>query len=291
MKKENIGYLYSIPALLFMIFFVGYPIIYNFTLSFQNVSSATFATGTVKFTGLKNYVNLLRAPLLLTALKQTFIFTLFCIIFQFIIGFMFALFFNLKFSLAKPLRGLVLVSWMIPLTVTGMLFKFMLSPGDGVINYLFMQWGFIQAPIGWLVNEDLALWGVIITNTWVGIPFNMILLTTSMSTIPSSLYESADIDGAGGLRKIFSITIPLIKPAIMSMIMLGLIYTFKVFDLIFVMTNGGPGNSTEVLSTVSYKKAFELFEFSQGATVANILFLILFIISLFYLEMLHKEDI
>lgn len=291
MKKENIGYFYSIPAILFMLVFVGYPIIYNFSLSVHNVNMSTFNKGIVEFVGIKNYVVLFKEPLLITALKQTFFFTVFCILFQFILGFMFALFFNMKFTLAKPLRGLVLVSWMIPLTVTGMLFKFMLSPGDGIVNYILVHFGIIKEPIGWLLKENLAMWSIIFTNTWVGIPFIMILLTTSMSTIPNELYESADIDGAGGLRKIFSITLPLIKPAIMSMIMLGLIYTFKVFDLVFVMTSGGPGNATEVLSTVSYKKSFTLFDFSQGASVANILFIILFLISLVYLKMLNSEEL
>lgn len=291
MKKDNIGYLYCLPAVLFMLIFVGYPIFYNFTLSLKNVDMMTFNQGTSHFIGLKNYIDLFHDPILILALKQTFFFTFFCILFQFVLGFLFALFFNLKFSLAESLRGLVLVSWMIPLTVTGMLFKFMLSPGDGIFNYLLISMGLIKEPIGWLIREDLAMWGVIMTNTWVGIPFNMILLTTSMSTIPHELYESASVDGAGGIRKLFFITLPLLKPAIMSMIMLGLIYTFKVFDLIFLMTGGGPVNATEVLSTVSYRRAFDQFNFSEGASVANILFLILFVVSLLYLKMLNKEEI
>ncbi len=291
MRKINPGYAYTLPAVLYMLFFVGYPVIYNFGLSLQDVNIMTFNQGTSHFTGLENYINLLREPLLLLALKQTLFFTLFCILFQFIFGFLLALFFNLKFSLAEPLRGLVLVSWMIPLTVTGMLFKFMLSPSDGVFNYILLCTGLVKEPIGWLIREDLAMWGVIMTNTWVGIPFNMILLTTSMSTIPNELYESASVDGASGLRKLFFITLPLLKPAIMSMIMLGLIYTFKVFDLIFLMTGGGPANSTEVLSTVSYRRAFENFNFSEGAAVANILFFILLLVSLFYLKMLNKEEL
>lgn len=290
MNKKNYGYFYSVPAVLFMLFFVGYPIVYNFSLSFQNVNISTFNNGTAKFVGLKNYIELLHEPILITVLKHTLYFTVWCIILQFIIGFVFALFFNLKFSLAKPLRGLVLVSWMIPLTVTGMLFKFMLSPGDGVINYMLMNIGLIKEPIGMLIREDLALWGVILTNTWVGIPFNMILLTTNMSTIPNELYESASVDGAKWYHQLFFITIPLLKSAIMSMIMLGLIYTFKVFDLIFVMTNGGPGNATEVLSTISYRRSFDQLNFSEGATVANFLFIILLLISFIYLKMLNKEE-
>jgi len=290
MKKHNTGYAYCLPAFLFMVFFVGYPIFYNLALSLKNVDVMTFNQGAEKFVGLENYRVLLADPLLALALKQTLFFTVFCILFQFVLGFLFALFFNLKFTLAEPLRGLVLVSWMIPLTVTGMLFKFMLSPSDGVINYILMRIGLVQEPIGWLIREDLAMWGVILTNTWVGIPFNMILLTTGMSNISPTLYESASVDGAGPFRKMWNITLPLLKPAILSMIMLGFIYTFKVFDLIFVMTGGGPVNATEVLSTVSYRLSFDQYNFSRGATVANILFVIMMGISFVYLKMLRKED-
>lgn len=291
MKKKYFGYFYCLPALIFMIIFVGYPIVYNIILSLQNSNIMSFNSGVTEFNNGQNYKDVISSTLFTTALIQTFYFTFFCIILQFLFGLLFALFFNLDFKLAKPLRGLVLVSWMIPLTVTGMLFKFMLSPSDGIINYIMLSIGLIKEPIGWLVSDKLALWSIILTNTWIGIPFNMILLSTSMSTIPQELYESASIDGARGLTKLFRITLPLIKPAIMSMIMIGLIYTFKIFDLIFVMTGGGPVNSTEVLSTISYRLSFSQFNFGQGAAVANILFGILLIISLGYLKMLNKEDV
>lgn len=290
MKKKYFGYYYCLPALIFMVAFVGYPIVYNVILSLQNCDISSFNSGANGFNHLQNYKDVFSNSLFSTALFQTMYFTFFCIILQFTLGLLFALFFNLKFRLAEPLRGLILVSWMIPLTVTGMLFKFMLSPSDGVINYIMLTIGLIKEPIGWLVSEKLALWSIIITNTWVGIPFNMILLSTSMSTIPTELYESASIDGATGITKLIKITLPMIKPAIMSMIMLGLIYTFKVFDLIFVMTGGGPVNSTEVLSTMSYRLSFSQFNFGQGAAVANIQFGILLVISLIYLKMLNKEE-
>lgn len=292
MKKKNLtGYFYSAPAIIFMMLLVGYPIIYNILLSLQQSDIMSFNSGEMIFNNFDNYKQVFSDPLFATALRQTLFFTFFCILFQFAFGLLFALFFNLEFKLAKPIRGLILVSWMIPLTVTGMLFKFMLSPSIGVINYMLVAIGFIKEPIGWLVKENLALWSIIFTNTWVGIPFNMILLTTSMSTIPKELYESASIDGATGFTKLVKITLPLIKPAIMSMLMLGLIYTFKVFDLIFVMTGGGPVNATEVLSTVSYRLSFSLFNFGQGAAVANILFGMLLIVSIGYLIMLDKEEL
>ncbi len=285
------GYLYIAPAIFFMTMLVGYPIVYNILLSLQQSDIMSFNTGNIVFNNFENYRQVFNDTLFWTALKQTFVFTLFCILFQFVFGLLFALFFNLDFSLAKPIRGLVLVAWMIPLTVTGMLFKFMLSPSIGVVNYIMVALGIVKEPIGWLVSENLALWSIIMTNTWVGIPFNMILLSTSMSTIPKELYESAAIDGSTGWNNLIHITLPLIRTAIMAMLMLGLIYTFKVFDLIFVMTGGGPVNATEVLSTISYRLSFNIFNFGQGAAVANILFFILLLVSAGYLKMLDKEDL
>jgi multiple sugar transport system permease protein len=127
-------------------------------------------------------------------------------------------------------------------------------------------------------------------NTWVGIPFNMLLLTTGLSGIPEEIYESASIDGASSLQKFWRITLPLLRPAMLSVLILGFVYTFKVFDLIFVMTGGGPVNATEVFATFSYKLSFSYYYFGQGAAVANILFVILFCVALIYLRMIRNEE-
>src|SRR5665811_310664 len=125
---------------------------------------------------------------------------------------------------------------------------------------------------------------------WIGIPFNMILLSAGLTLIPKELYESASIDGANKIQTFFSITLPLLKPTIEAVLILGFIYTFKVFDLVYVMTNGGPVNSTHLLSTYSYKLSFSLFKYSQGATAANILFVILFCVSLIYLKLVYSDE-
>ena len=136
----------------------------------------------------------------------------------------------MKFRLAERLRGLIVISWMVPVTVTALLFKFMLSPSNGIINDILMFFNVVEEPVGWLINESTAMWGVIIANAWIGIPFNMILLNTGLSTIPYELYESASIDGANVFRRFIYITIPMLRPAILSVLILGFIYIL-VFDL------------------------------------------------------------
>ena len=132
--------------------------------------------------------------------------------------------------------------------------------------------------------------GLIIANSWVGIPFNMLLLTTGLNDISTDIYEAASIDGATGWQKFVRITVPLLKPTIMSVLVLGFVLTFKVFDLVYVMTGGGPVDATEVLSTYSYKLSFQLFHFGEGAAVANILFICLFLVALIYLKTISRDE-
>jgi multiple sugar transport system permease protein len=224
-----------------------------------------------------------------TALINTFIFTISCLVFQFIIGFALALYFNRDFPFAKPIRGLLMIPWMIPMTVTALMFKFMFSSNVGIVNQALQGWGLIQKPIDWLLEPRLAMFSLVFANIWIGIPFNMILISTGLTTIPQELLEAASIDGANRRRAFFKIIVPMLKPVIESVLILGFIYTFKVFDLVFVMTNGGPVNSTHLLSTYSYKLSFTLFKYSQGAATANILFLILFVVSVLYLKYVYDD--
>ena len=223
--------------------------------------------------------------------KNTLEFTFACLLIQFTVGFLFAMFFSKKFTLAGPIRGLVLVGYMMPMSVTALLGKNLFLLDGGVINDLLMKLHLVSAPVDWLVNGGTALSAVIAVNCWVGIPFNMLLLTTGLNDIPADIYEAASIDGASGLQKFMKITIPLLKPTIMSVLVLGFVLTFKVFDLVYVMTGGGPVDATEVLSTFSYKLSFQLFHFGEGAAVANILFVCLFLVALVYLKTISKDEV
>jgi multiple sugar transport system permease protein len=273
-----------------MIVFVGYPIIYNFVLSFQDITVKTLRSNVKEFVAFNNYINLFQQDnVLTTALWNTLYFTVICIIFQFIVGFALAIFFNKNFKFSKPVRGLLLMPWMIPMTITGLIFKFMFSTDVGIINYILRNVGIINHNIDWLTNTATAMPAVIFANFWIGIPFNMILIATGLTTIPKELYESAAIDGANKLQIFRKITLPLLKPTMESVLILGFIYTFKVYDLVYVMTSGGPVNSTQLLSTYSYKLSFVMFKYSEGAAVANILFVILFIVSMIYLKFVYKE--
>lgn len=289
-QYDNIGYLYVAPALIYMLFLVGYPIVSNLILSLQDVTVMTLTAEKKPFIGLKNYIDLFQDDVLKMSIKNTLIFTLACLGIQFLIGMLLALFFNKKFSFAKPIRGILMMPWMIPITITALMFKFIFSSNVGILNQALQTLHMIDKPIDWLTQPHTAMFALIMANIWIGIPFNMILISTGLSTISEDLYESASIDGANRIQKFFKITLPLLRPAIESVLILGFIYTFKVFDLVYVMTNGGPVNSTHMLSTYSYKLSFEMFKYSKGAAVANILFVILLCVSLLYLKCVYSDE-
>lgn len=290
-KERLSGYLFVLPALVYMIFFVGYPIVDNIRLSLLDVNVLNFAQGEQPFVGLQNYSKLFHDGILPTVLSNTLIYTVACIVLQFVVGLAFALLFVQPFRLAQRLRGLVMISWLLPATITGMIFKFMFSTSGGIVNELLMQLHLTSEPVEWLVTPVPAMLSVVLANTWIGIPFNMILLTTGLMTIPKEVYESASIDGANAVQRFFKITLPLLKPSILSLLVLGFIYTFKVFDLVLVMTHGGPVNATQMMSTYAYKLSFDEFNFSQGAAASNIMFLVLLIVGFIYMRLVYKEEV
>ena len=271
-KKKLTLFAFVLPGAAFMTIMIIFPIISNIIMSFKNVDLMNFATGDSHFVGLKIYQKICRTEVTWIAVKNTLVFTLWCLVFQFPIGFLMALFFGQDFKGAGPLRAVNVVAWMIPMVAVA-----------GVLHL-------IQKPVEWLAHGNTAMAAIIIANIWKGVPFNMILLATALTTVPQDIYESASIDGATRIQRFFYITVPLLRPAIISVLTLGFIYTFKVFDLVYVMTGGGPGSFTEMLSTLAYRYSFSEYNFSQGAAVANILFVMLMAVGMIYIHIVTRED-
>lgn len=289
-RYENVGIIFVLPAFIYMFVFVGYSIVQNIILSMQDVTAANLVRGTKSFVLFENYATLFHDDIFLKSLGNTLLYTVLCLIFQFLIGFALALFFSKRFALAKSIRGILLVPWMIPVTVTALMFKLLFATDIGVFNYILKSLHLIENNIEWLTTPKTAMFALIFANVWIGIPFNMILISTGLTTIPKELYESASIDGANKLQSFLHITIPLLRPTIESVLILGFIYTFKVYDLVYVMTSGGPVNSTHMLSTYSYKLSFEMFKYSKGSAVANVLLVILMIVGVFYIKATTKGE-
>lgn len=283
------NYLFLLPALVFMAVFVIYPIFYNAVLSFKDVNVYNL-NAEQHFVGFSNYIKTFKDEVFYIAAQNSLVFTVFSILFQFAVGFALALFFNMKFPGRNLFRSLMLLAWMLPVVITGTVFQWMMSGDYGVINYFLQSLGLIDKPLNWLSEGSTALLGTIIANIWIGIPFNMIILLSGLQTLPTHLYEAAKLDGANRLLQFKHITLPLMKPTILVLLMLGIINTFKVFDLIFIMTAGGPVTSSTVLPIYAYQTSFTMFEFSHGAAVSMIMFVFLILVSIVYLRMSNKEE-
>lgn len=280
------------PAALFLLFFMVYPVVFNISLSMRDVTAATLLdTSQNTFVGLKNYATVMQNPAFVTTVINTLLFTFFSLVFQLGLGIALAIFYTRKFPGAAYMRGLYLVAWTIPIVVSGSIFRWLLDGDAGVINFFLRKLGLIAQSVFWVSDANTALVSVIFVNIWLGLPFNLTLLVAALQSLPEEVFEAASIDGATGWQKFRFVTLPMLRPALLSILVLGLIYTFKVFDLVFIVTGGGPLNSSDVVSTLAYKLVFRNFLFGQGAAVLNLLFVVLFILSLLYIRTTHREEV
>ncbi|MEO6083256.1 MAG: sugar ABC transporter permease [Umezawaea sp.] len=278
------GYAFLAPVLLYVAVFFGYPLVANLVMSAQDYTVRSFYTGQAPFVGPANYAAVLGNPLFTTAALNTVLFTAGSIVFQFGIGLALAVFFSGRFLGSATLRSLLLLPWLLPLVVSGAVWRWMFDQDHGVLNALLRL---VDAPVPWLSSTEWALPAVIITNIWIGIPFNLVVLHGGLRAIPATLYEAAELDGAGSWQRFRHITWPLLRPVTGIVLMLGLVYTIKVFDVIMVVTGGGPANATQTLTTWSYALSFRDFAFGQGAAVGNLLILVATAFGLLYLRSLR----
>lgn len=289
-RKKMGPYLFLLPATLFLAAFLLYPVCTMLLYSFEEVNIGTLLTGDIPFVGLDNYHTILTDPVFRSALGVSLEFTVGSLIFQFGIGFLLALLFSRPLPLVGVMRGSIMIAWMLPIVVSGTIFKWMFQSDAGIINYGLQSISVIHGPIDWLSDPKIALWAVIVANVWIGIPFNMALLLAGLQGISASLYEAATVDGANAFNRFLSITLPLMRSTSLTVLMLGFIYTLNVFDLIFVMTGGGPVNATQVMPMYAYQVAFQQFDLGSGSAVAVLIFLVLLAASALYLYLIRQEE-
>jgi multiple sugar transport system permease protein len=284
-------YLFVAPALIYITLTMLYPVVSNLRMSFYDVNVSTFLANNAPFVGLGNYSKVIGDPAFQHALGLSLLFTIGSLLFQFTIGFALALFFSRPFPGNGILRALLLLAWMLPTVVSGSIFRWMLDGSFGIINFILQGLGLLQGTHFWLTDPNTALIGTVAANIWVGVPFNMILLLPGLQSISPSLYEAASIDGASGWQSFRFVTLPLMRPVALSVLLLGIIYTFKVFDLVYVMTGGGPVDATTVLPIYVFNLSFSFFRFGEGAATAILLLLGLTVVAIGYLWLSQHEEV
>ncbi|NUQ96563.1 MAG: sugar ABC transporter permease [Streptomyces sp.] len=278
------------PLLAYLAAFYLYPLYRNLDLSLRDYTVRSFVAGDAPFSGWDNFQKVLDDPTFGPAIQHTMIFTFVSIVFQYVIGLALAVFFNRHFRLAPTLRALFLIPWLLPLIVSASTWSWMFNSESGVVNYFLHFFG--VSPVGWLTSPDWALTSVIVANIWIGIPFNLVILYSGLQNIPADLYEAAALDGASAWQQFRRITFPLLRPVSAITLLLGLVYTLKVFDLIWIMTKGGPGDASSTLATWSYQLGFGtlLPKFGPGAAVGNILILIALVFGLLYIRVQRRQE-
>ena len=274
----------------YLLVLVGFPIIYNLMMSVQDVRLGNIVNLSRPYVGLDNYLTALEDPAFRRVFLNSIIFVSANVIAQVAIGLMVALFFAQRFPGAPFMRGVLLAGWMLPALVVGALWKWIFAGEYGVLNYFLSSIPLIGGSVHWLSDTSYSLLSVTIANIWFGMPFSMILIAAALTGIPKEHYEAAALDGAGARARFRYITLPALKPTLLAVCCLVIIYTMRAFDLIFAMTEGGPIDSSNVLPLYSYQKSFTEFRFGLGAAMGTFAFFIVFCVALIYVRTVKKES-
>jgi multiple sugar transport system permease protein len=280
---------FLLPLVTYLLAFYAYPLYRNLDLSLRDYTVRSFVQGGAPFTGLANYRKVFDDPAFVPALTHTVLFTAASLAFQFAIGMALAVFFHQHFRLSATLRALFLLPWLLPLIVSSSTWSWMLNSDAGVVNAVLRSLG--VEPVRWLTSPGWSLASVIIANIWIGIPFNLVLLYSGLQSISPEIYEAAALDGATGWHRFWRLTFPLLRPVCAITLLLGLVYTLKVFDVIWIMTRGGPADSSATFATWSYRLGFGslLPQFGPGAAVGNLLIVAALAFGLVYIRAQRRQ--
>lgn len=276
-------------GLAFLLAMAGLPLLYNVLMSFQEVDMFSLGSLIRPWAGLDNYRSVLAQPEFWLVMKNTGLFVVGSISGQFILGFALALFFHQKFPGSAMIRGLFLVSWVMPGLVVGAIWSFILAGDYGVLNALLLGAGLIDQPVFWKSDPALSIWAVIIANIWLGLAFNVLLLSVGLAGIPRDIYEAAELDGATAWQRFTTITLPMMRSTIGAVLSLGLISTLQQFDLFPAITEGGPANTSNVMQYWAWQMSFKLYDFARGATISVMMLVLVLFAAVIYVRSTRTE--
>jgi len=270
---------------------LAWPVLYAGWLSLHEVSLRQLRTGELPFAGLANYARLVRDEVFWLALSHTVVFVGISVALELLLGLAIALVIDdERVRLSRVTRVLLLVPWGVPPVVNGLLWSFVFHAQYGYLNRALLALGLVREPINWLGDPTLAMGAVIVAYVWRTTPFNVLLYHAGLRGIPRDYYEAASVDGASGWRGFWHITLPLLRPIIAVTLVLRTVFGFMVFDEIFAITQGGPGNATWVAAWYTYRTAFQPpFNVGLGSASAWVLAVILAVVGLVYVRLVGRR--
>ncbi|MFV0386212.1 carbohydrate ABC transporter permease [Paracoccus sp. (in: a-proteobacteria)] len=279
-------YMYLTPAILLIALVMLVPLVMGISYSFQ--SMMLLRPKNAEFVGLANYIALWRDAKFWMSLENTLVWTFGSLFFQFFLGLGLAMLLNTHFAGKRLFQALVFLPWAVPTFLSALVWAWLFNPTIGPLPHWMAGLGLLSEPYNILGDPDLAIWGPVAANIWYGVPFFAITLLAALQSIPSDLYEAAEIDGASRWQSFTKITLPFLAPMIAITVMLRTIWIANFADLIFIMTGGGPANSSQILSTYIFTTAFKKLDFGYASTIAVALLLILFLYAVFVLFLRRK---
>ncbi len=266
-SRNGLGLLFMLPAAVFLICFLTYPLGLGVWLGFTDTTIGR--TGV--FVGLENYIWLFDDPVFWLAVFNTVLYTTVASVLKFALGLWLALILNERLPFKTFFRAIVLLPWVVPTVLSALAFWWIYDSQFSIISHLLMKWGWIDAPINFLGDPGAARASVIAANVWRGIPFVAISLLAGLQTISQSLNEAAVLDGATSWQRFTKITLPLLTPIIAVVMTFSVLFTFTDFQLIYVLTRGGPLNATHLMATLSFQRAIPGGSLGEGAALATMM--------------------
>jgi arabinogalactan oligomer / maltooligosaccharide transport system permease protein len=296
MAKNRMAYLFIAPSMIVMAVLVFYPLLNGIYLSFTNANQfnttrrigANVIPSSYELIGFENYQDILTTSTykFWAVFGQTVAWTGLNVVPHIAIGLGLALLLNRKIKGRVIYRILLILPWAVPSYISAFVWRFIYNGDIGFLNSVIRDLG--MQPVPWLSDPGWAMFAVVVANTWLAIPFNMVTMLGGLQSIPLELYEAAEVDGASSWQKFMNITLPMLRPVIMTATLLGVIWTFNSFNIIFLVSEGGPFQSTEILATWAWRLGFQQSQIGVAAAYSVIILLVLIVFSLAYIRVLNR---
>jgi multiple sugar transport system permease protein len=276
--------LFLLPGVLFFAAIFVYPAVKTVQMAFSRVDVTNFVSGDWPLAGFANFASLTHLQAASQTIRNTVVFLVGSIVPQLVIGGLLAVALQRPTRLRRVGRALVLLPWLLPSVAVSAIFLWIFNTRSGLANWVLESLHAVPKPVQWFTGSNSALFVIILVNIWIGIPFNFLILQSGLQAVTDDVHEAAIIDGAGWWRELWSITLPIMKESVFAVVMLGLIGTLKVFDFVWIMTQGGPANATMLPGPLAYQQAFQQFNYGRGSAIVVIVVAVMLALSLVYVR-------